>query len=105
MHIPSVLRSLRLLLLLALPLGLLGSCASSRAYRQNIMFRSETSTQPDTTRLRNAVEQVQGSYRIRPNDYLEVRVYTNQGERLIDPNGELGFGAPGGQTPQGANNT
>jgi polysaccharide export outer membrane protein len=54
------------------------------------------------------MNQAVGTYRIRPNDYLDVRVYTNNGERLIDPNGELGFGSPGGaqgttratQTPQ-----
>ncbi|KAA9331644.1 polysaccharide export protein EpsE [Hymenobacter busanensis] len=84
--------------LLAVLLALLASCASSRAYRQNILFRTDDSAQPDTSRLKGAVMRVEGTYRIRANDYLEVRVYTNQGERLIDPNGELGFGAPGSQS-------
>ncbi|WP_240410402.1 polysaccharide biosynthesis/export family protein [Hymenobacter oligotrophus] len=84
------------LFFLFLLVACLGSCASSRAYKQNIMFRTSRGTQPDTARLRGALSQAESIYRIRPNNYLEVRVYTNQGERLIDPNGELGFGAPGG---------
>ncbi|WP_400192324.1 polysaccharide biosynthesis/export family protein [Hymenobacter sp. B81] len=91
----SLPRALRLLLL-AFPLALLVSCASSRAYRQNILFRTDATAQPDSVRLRGAMRAAENKYRIRPHDYLEVRVYTNQGERLIDPNGELGFGAPGG---------
>ena len=31
-----------------------------------------------------------------PTTYLEVRVNTNKGERILDPNGELQFGQPGG---------
>ncbi|WP_345222447.1 polysaccharide biosynthesis/export family protein [Hymenobacter koreensis] len=104
MHSTFLPRALRLPLLAVL-LALLGSCASSRAYRQNILFRSEASTSPDTTRLQGAIMQAAATYRIRPNDYLEVRVYTNQGERLIDPNGELGFGSPGGATNTTGANT
>lgn len=49
----------------------------------------------DTAKLRRAVNRTSRNYRIQPNDYLSVRVYTNKGERLIDPNGELQFGASG----------
>lgn len=49
----------------------------------------------DTAKLRRAVNRTDRNYRIQPNDYLSVRVYTNKGERLIDPNGELQFGASG----------
>jgi polysaccharide export outer membrane protein len=52
----------------------------------------------DTARLRRAVNRTSRNYRIQPNDYLNVRVYTNKGERLIDPNGELQFGSPSGGT-------
>jgi protein involved in polysaccharide export with SLBB domain len=48
----------------------------------------------DTAKLRRAVNRTDRNYRIRPNDILNVQVYTNKGERLIDPNGELQFGAP-----------
>ncbi|ALD22488.1 polysaccharide biosynthesis/export family protein [Hymenobacter sp. DG25A] len=87
--------------------ALLSSCASSRLYKQNIMFRTEGSTAVvDTTKLRDALGKLGRNYIIRPNDYLQVRVYTNRGERLLDPNGELRFGVPGNQSIQsGAGNT
>lgn len=50
----------------------------------------------DTARLRRAVNRTARNYRIQPNDFLSVRVYTNKGEALIDPNGFLQFGATGG---------
>jgi len=48
----------------------------------------------DTAKLRRAVNRTDRNYRIRANDILSVQVYTNRGERLIDPNGELQFGLP-----------
>ncbi len=49
----------------------------------------------DTARLRTAVNRAAKNYLIQPNDYLEVHVYTNKGERILDPNGELQFGSAG----------
>ncbi|QIX61159.1 polysaccharide export protein EpsE [Hymenobacter sp. BT18] len=81
------------------PLALLASsCATSKTYTQNIMLRTENSTSVDTVRLRKALSQITSNYVIRPNDYIQVRVYTNKGERLVDPNGELRFGVPGNQS-------
>jgi protein involved in polysaccharide export with SLBB domain len=48
----------------------------------------------DTVKLRRAVNRTARNYLIQPNDYLNIQVYTNKGERLIDPNGELKFGSP-----------
>jgi len=48
----------------------------------------------DTAKLRRAVNRTDRNYRIHANDILSVQVYTNRGERLIDPNGELQFGSP-----------
>lgn len=59
----------------------------------------------DTAKLRRAVNRTARNYLIQANDYLNVQVYTNGGERLIDPNGELKFGNPntgGGGVGQGA---
>jgi protein involved in polysaccharide export with SLBB domain len=89
---------MRVFLLLALPLlGLISSCASSRYYKQRTMFQLTKGPDGvvDTAKLRRAVNRTSRNYRIQPNDYLSVRVYTNKGERLIDPNGELSFGTPG----------
>ncbi|WP_048826160.1 polysaccharide biosynthesis/export family protein [Hymenobacter sp. DG25B] len=66
------------------------------------MFRTTGSNAVvDTSRLRNLVGQLSRNYVIRPNDYIQVSVYTNRGERLLDPNGELRFGTPGSQSVQG----
>ena len=84
----------------ALPviLLLLSSCASQRYYNQRTMFRLSTKPggQIDSSKLRIAVNRTERNYRIQPNDFLQVRVYTNKGERILDPNGELQFGQPGG---------
>lgn len=69
------------------------SCGS---YRRNIMFR------PDETTLLRAKEESQKAdrnYIIRKNDLLKVNVFTNQGERIIDPDFELlkGIGQQGAQ--------
>ena len=67
---------------------------SCRSYNQNIMFKSTGSVNLD--KLKQSLVNVERNYIIQPNDYLDVRVYTNKGERIFDPNGELPFGAPGG---------
>ena len=59
----------------------------------------------DTAKLRRAVNRTARNYRIQPNDYLSVRVYTNKGEKLIDPNGELPFGTSGSGAARPAGST
>lgn len=54
-------------------------------------------------KLKLSLANVERNYIIQPNDYLDVRVYTNKGERIFDPNGELPFGAPGGGIGVGTN--
>ncbi|RZJ58319.1 MAG: polysaccharide export protein EpsE [Hymenobacter sp.] len=93
---------MRRCLVLSLPVLLLfSSCASNRYYNQRILFRltDEKGNRLDTAKLRVAVNRTDRNYRIQPNDLLDVRVYTNNGERIIDPNGELQFGSPAGQVP------
>lgn len=89
-------------LLLSLPLLVLfSSCVPARYYNQRTLFRltDEKGNRIDTAKLRVAVNRTDRNYRIQANDFLDVRVYTNKGERIIDPNGELGAGSPAGQTP------
>ena len=95
-------RCLKPLWLLALPVLLLfSSCVSTRYYNQRTMFRLTDSQgrQLDSTKLRLAVNRTARNYLIQPNDFLEVRVNTNKGERILDPNGELQFGQPSGALP------
>ncbi|QKG57794.1 polysaccharide biosynthesis/export family protein [Hymenobacter sp. BRD128] len=97
--------SLRRFWLLALPLlGLLSSCATSRYYNQRTMFQLTKGADGivDTAKLRRAVNRTARNYTIHPNDLLNVQVYTNKGEKLIDPNGYLQFGLTGGSSPAAA---
>lgn len=58
---------------------LLASCGS---YRQNILF------QVDAANLEQQTREAESNYVIRANDLLTLSVYTNQGEKIIDPNRE-----------------
>ena len=98
------LRRLGQLWLLALPVLLLfSSCASTKYYQQRTLFRLTDSQgqKLDSTKLRIAVNRTERNYVIQANDILDVRVNTNKGERILDPNGELQFGQPsGGLSPR-----
>ncbi|MFD1468066.1 polysaccharide biosynthesis/export family protein [Hymenobacter caeli] len=88
----------RLCLGYLLTLLLFSSCASTRYYNQRTMFRltDDKGRAVDTARLRVAVNRTARNYLIQPNDYLNIQVNTNKGERILDPNGELQFGGAGG---------
>ena len=99
------LRRLGRLWLLALPVLLLfASCTTTKYYRQRTLFRLTDSQgrQLDSTKLRIAVNRTERNYVIQPNDILDVRVNTNKGERILDPNGELQFGQPSGLPARGS---
>jgi polysaccharide export outer membrane protein len=53
-------------------------------YNQNIMFKTDKSVLPAGIALE--AKRLEGNYLIKPNDYLVVRVFTNKGEKIIDPN-------------------
>jgi len=101
--IPSLVRTtlLRCLALCLPGLLLFSSCASNRYYNQRVLFRltDEQGNRIDTAKLRVAVNRTDRNYRIQPNDFLDMRIYTNKGERIIDPNGELMMGAAAGPRP------
>jgi polysaccharide export outer membrane protein len=58
--------------------------AASCGYKQNIMFKI-----PEEAVIKQQAEEVQRNYVIQVNDYLKLAVYTNNGERIIDPDLEL----------------
>lgn len=62
----------------------LSGCAS---YKQNIMFKPGESFVPDP--IKKEALLVEKNYVIQKNDYLKLEVFSNQGERVIDPDGEL----------------
>ena len=60
---------------------------SCKSYKKHLMFQLET--EEDLSFLSSDVSVAEKNYIIQPNDLLELRVYTNKGERIIDPNNEL----------------
>lgn len=63
------------------------SLSSCSTYKQHYMFR--TGEEGETAKLKGAVTTIQKNYLIQPNDRLEMRVYTHNGEMLVDPEYEL----------------
>lgn len=71
-------------LVLLLLITVLSSC---KAYKQDIMFKLDKNfTEED---LAVATQAVESNYILKPNDALLLDVFTNNGERLIDPNLEF----------------
>ncbi len=64
-----------------------GSLSSCNVYRQRILFRTDTEVIPEN--FSNALADAESNYVIQRNDYLEIEVYTNKGEIIIDPNNEI----------------
>lgn len=62
---------------------ILSSCSS---YKQNIMFKTETSHVNNSS---DSIWMVQGNYHIQINDVLEIDIFNKGGEILIDPENEL----------------
>jgi len=65
----------------------LTSCGS---LRQNILFDTDQTINGDV--FRNSYESAAANYKIQVNDLLAISVFTNNGERLIDPNQEFEVG-------------
>jgi polysaccharide export outer membrane protein len=65
-------------------LGLLAGCSS---YKQNIMFKTGDSFSAEPV-MANALV-AERNYLIQKNDFLILEIFSNDGEKLIDPNPEL----------------
>jgi polysaccharide export outer membrane protein len=55
------------------------SCSCS-SYKQNIMFKVS-----DDYKMSQQINNLEANYIIQKNDYLQLSVYTNKGEKIIDP--------------------
>jgi polysaccharide export outer membrane protein len=58
------------------------------------MFSTEKNMIVDS--IQKQIANAEKNYVIQKNDYLNVKIFTNRGERLIDPNSELAKGVYGG---------
>ena len=63
---------------------LFGGCAS---YKQNVMLKTPENFKPAA--VSKEVLKAERNYVIKQNDFVHLEVYTNKGERIIDPNPEL----------------
>ena len=73
-----------------LPLVALIILTSCKAYKQDVMFNY--SDEFNENHLSAAVYHAEKNYVIQTDDRLSLQVYTNNGERIIDPNNELQMG-------------
>ena len=72
--------------------------SSCKSYKQDILFQYDKKfTQDDLTEVTEVVE---SNYILKPNDILLLDVFTNKGERLIDPNFEMLQQGGSGQVQQ-----
>lgn len=69
---------------LLIPILLTGILSSCGSYRQNIMFKV-----PQQEGIQKQAEETQRNYVLQINDFVKLAVYTNNGERIIDPDLEL----------------
>ncbi len=67
---------------------------SCKSYKYHIMFKIDE--EQDLSYISSDIAILEKNYVIQSDDVLEIRVYTNKGERIIDPNYEL-------QIPQNQN--
>lgn len=63
---------------------LMMACAGCRSYNQNIMFRTDSQRLPAGLAL--AAANAQRNYVIQRNDLLEIRLFSNKGEEIINDN-------------------
>ncbi len=72
--------------------------SACNTFRKSIMF--ETDNTP-TGVFQQTVAAAEKTYIIRKNDLLDIKVYTNKGEMLVDPNRELAkYTGPGNSASQ-----
>lgn len=78
---------------------LLGSC---KYYKQDILLKSDGSVQGEAVQAR--LSEANKNYVTAPGDWIAFKVYTNEGELLIDPNMELAKELGGGANVAGTGN-
>lgn len=61
--------------------------SSCGIYRNRILFQTDTELIPANVQL--AAAEADDNYTLQENDFIEVEVYTNEGELIIDPNNEI----------------
>lgn len=75
---------------------------------QNLLFQTVDNNSIIADTILKQIAETKANYIIQPSDLIELKVFTNLGERIIDPNGEFSSGAGNqagsGQVQNGQNN-
>ncbi len=77
-------KQLRFKLYIIVVLAALSACAS---YKQNILLKTPEDFK--SAPITNEILQAERNYVIQKNDKLQLEVYSNKGEKIIDPNPEI----------------
>ncbi len=67
------------------------SSSGCGAYKSSILFKTDGNT--DNAKFLAAMKDAEKNYIIKKFNYLGINIFTNKGEMLLDPNGELKFTA------------
>jgi polysaccharide export outer membrane protein len=78
---------------------LLASFSGCRLYNQNIMFRTEKSIKSSKPIIEAMINRAEKNYIVQIGDHIEVRLYTAEGEEIINPRAAM-VGIPNGQQIQ-----
>jgi len=81
-----------------IPILAIAILCGCKVYKQDIMFQLDDDFTEDD--LSEVITKVEENYLLKPNDRLQLDVFTNNGETLIDPNFEISLLTGGGQAGQ-----
>jgi polysaccharide export outer membrane protein len=85
---------MRFLISVAFIFALLSSLSSCKYYKQDILVQADSSYNWNNLKLTK--ENADRNYFIRKNDWIEIQVFTNKGELILDPNADFSKQVAGG---------
>jgi len=85
---------MRFLLSVAVILALLSSLSSCKYYKQDILVQTDSSYNWNNVQLTK--QNADKNYVIRKNDWVEIQLFTNKGELILDPNSDFARQVAGG---------
>lgn len=85
---------MRFLLSVAVILALLSSLSSCKYYKQDILVQTDSSYNWNNIQLTK--QNADKNYVIKKNDWVEIQLFTNKGELILDPNSDFARQVAGG---------
>jgi len=85
---------MRFLISAAFIIALVSSLSSCKYYKQDILVQTDSSYNWNNVKLTK--ENIDKNYFIRKNDWIEIQVFTNKGELILDPNADFSRQVAGG---------